>query len=316
MAYFKTGERSVVIVLSIVALLIGNLTLDQVTRKTVLTPISSNRCSFVDQRCSVVSSGLIPVTYKGWPIETTKTYPNGMGINTTEHMYSIPLSESTYITPNSVLLALLIIAIYILIKRLQSRTISSATAIDELSVEDYPLISSSEMLNEGGLASINKGTMEGFDYNIMTNEEGRVMILIKLHGNTMMHVVAIGENSHLDVPLTAKVGSNLLKKAELEGDFTDYFKLYCTPGKEIELMQIFAPDSMEVLVDLCQSFDIEIYDETLYLSAAGKSESQESATLSEAAMSLIKTAGDGLDRVCRDQAILTQPIEQEPVGNA
>lgn len=316
MAYFKSTEKSLVISLLVVVLFVGQFSLDQIPRKTVDTSISSTRCSFVDQRCSVVSSGLIPVTYKGWPVETTKTYPSGTGTSTTEHLYSIPLSGSIYISPNSVLLALIILAAYILIKRIQPRYVSSIANITETSAIDYPLISSSNMLNEGGLASINRGTMEGFDYNIMTNDVGRVMILIKLHGNTMMHVVVIGENSQLDIPLTEKIGSNLLKKAELEGDFPDYFKLYCTPGKEVELRQIFAPDSMQVLVNLCQSFDIEIYDETLYLSAAAKSESQESATLSEGAMALIKTAGGGLDRVCRDQAILTMPAEQEPVGNA
>lgn len=316
MAYFKTGERSFVITLLLIALLVGQFTLDQIPRKTVVTSISSNSCSFVDRKCSIVNSGPVAVTYKGWPIQTIKTYPSGNGFATTDHLYSIPLGRNTFVSPNGALLAVLIIVLYILLKRLQSSVTLKNDDLSETSAEDYPLISSSEMLEEGGLASINKGTIEGYDYNIMTNESGRVMILINLHGNTRMHVVAIGENSSLDLPLTQKIESNLLQKTELEGDFPDYFKLYCTPGKEVELRQIFAPDSMQVLVDLCQSFDIEIYDETLYMSVANSSQEQESATLSEGAMDLIKTAGQGMDRVCKEQTMLNQSTETEPVANA
>ncbi len=71
-----------------------------------------------------------------------------------------------------------------------------------------------------------------------------------------------------DPMLTGLLGNtsldNQLTRVQLEGDFPDYFRLYCDKGKEVELRQVLDPIRMEFLVDFCQKFNWELIESSLY----------------------------------------------------
>jgi len=85
----------------------------------------------------------------------------------------------------------------------------------------------------------------------------------------------------LDVPLPNIVldatsnnslfGSNLPatfdrdQKLSLEGDFDEYFSLYCPEGYEQDALYLFTPDIMARFIDHAAALDVEIVDDWLFL---------------------------------------------------
>jgi hypothetical protein len=84
----------------------------------------------------------------------------------------------------------------------------------------------------------------------------------------------------LDVPLPNIVldakgnngfGSNLPasfqkeQRLSLEGDFDDYFTLYCPEGYERDALYLFTPDIMARFIDNAAELDVEIVDDWLFL---------------------------------------------------
>lgn len=51
----------------------------------------------------------------------------------------------------------------------------------------------------------------------------------------------------------------------LEGDFNNYFTLYCPKQYEKDALYVFTPDLMALLVDEAASFDVEIVDNDMYV---------------------------------------------------
>jgi hypothetical protein len=54
-------------------------------------------------------------------------------------------------------------------------------------------------------------------------------------------------------------------KLNLEGDFNNYFQIFCIDGTQQEILETFTPDFMALLVDTINKFDIEITDGKLIL---------------------------------------------------
>lgn len=59
-------------------------------------------------------------------------------------------------------------------------------------------------------------------------------------------------------------GSGLMEKVELEGDFDDYFSLFCESGMQAEARYVLDPKAMAFVVDFCQSNNWEIVGNELY----------------------------------------------------
>lgn len=133
---------------------------------------------------------------------------------------------------------------------------------------DLPIVMSSDMFENDGLTSMHQGTMAGFTYNMLSNSSGRVMLHVLLPHKTDTHILAIGSGSQGSVPFTRSMENRLLRQVELEGDFPSHFKIYCTPGKHIELLRLLDPKTMADLVDFCRTYQFEIYEDMLYTAVA------------------------------------------------
>jgi hypothetical protein len=55
------------------------------------------------------------------------------------------------------------------------------------------------------------------------------------------------------------------QRLSLEGDFDDYFTLYCPEKYERDALYLFTPDVMARLIDRVRGFDVEIIDDWLFL---------------------------------------------------
>ena len=137
-----------------------------------------------------------------------------------------------------------------------------------VNAQDGPLLASEEMLGARGLASMNRGTMAGFDYNLLTNNSGRVMYFIELGHNSWSHIIAYGDKSAMADTTSSLMRNKWLEPASLEGDFPDYFHMFCNPEAQTTLREVFAPDVMAQFVDFCRAYDFELFHDTLYLSRA------------------------------------------------
>ena len=97
----------------------------------------------------------------------------------------------------------------------------------------------------------------------------------------------------LDVPLPNIVldakgnnafGTNLpaaferRQRLSLEGDFDDYFTLYCPEGYERDALYLFTPDIMARFIDNAAQLDVEIVDDWMFLYTQRKASTLDPAT--------------------------------------
>jgi len=89
-----------------------------------------------------------------------------------------------------------------------------------------------------------------------------------------LHVALSAPSTHylLDAKANNRFGEGSVawslqtsQKLLLEGDFTEYFTLYCPPGRERDALQIFTPDVMALLIDHGAAWDVEIIDDNLFV---------------------------------------------------
>lgn len=170
---------------------------------------------------------------------------------------------------------LLVYTVYKLAPYINWRWPGSASDSDEV---DSPIISSVDMLGGGELQSMNRGTLAGFEYNLLTNEKGKVMLLITLPRTTDLHLIAIGSSSGVESRISYSVSHEWLVPLRLEGDFQHDFYMYVSSDKQLQAREIFTPDVMALFADYCRAYNFEIYQDIVYISVAEKAQYQHDTT--------------------------------------
>ncbi|MBP9820725.1 zf-TFIIB domain-containing protein [Candidatus Saccharibacteria bacterium] len=79
------------------------------------------------------------------------------------------------------------------------------------------------------------------------------------------HIVGISKKWQSSLPHFAEyvIGSGF-QKISLEGDFDNYFSLYAPESQQTQVRYVFDPAAMEYVVDYCQNYFWEIYNDTIY----------------------------------------------------
>jgi hypothetical protein len=91
-------------------------------------------------------------------------------------------------------------------------------------------------------------------------------------------------NIVLDAKGNNSFGSNLpasfqkSQRLSLEGNFDDYFTLYCPAGYEQDALYLFTPDIMARFIDNAAELDVEIVDDWLFLYTKRKASTLDPAT--------------------------------------
>ena len=132
---------------------------------------------------------------------------------------------------------------------------------------DGPILASAGLMGARDLQSLAKGTMAGFEYNLLTNDSGRVMYYVQLGHNSWSHIIAYGDKSVV-AGMGALAASGQLEPVTLEGNFPDHFHMVCNPGAQTTVREVFTPDVMANFIDFCRSYDFELYHDMLYVSRA------------------------------------------------
>ncbi|GAA5145412.1 hypothetical protein GCM10025768_02610 [Microbacterium pseudoresistens] len=76
---------------------------------------------------------------------------------------------------------------------------------------------------------------------------------------------AVSNNGLFGSNLPVRFGKH--QRLSLEGDFDQYFALYCPEGYERDALYLFTPDIMARFMDNASQFDVEIVDDWLFLYA-------------------------------------------------
>ena len=119
---------------------------------------------------------------------------------------------------------------------------------------------------EGGAACSRMVTLprKGEDPSLVP--AGAALILVELSFTSKLHLLAIAKGSKLD-QLNPTYSGSVMEKAELEGDFDDYFSIYIEKGQGVQLRYVFDPEAMEYVIDFCRKYHWEIIDDTIYFAA-------------------------------------------------
>ena len=135
------------------------------------------------------------------------------------------------------------------------------------------------------LEDVLSGNHLGYPFRIFTfvSNIGKGFGLTKTGGQVKFTVVEVKRkkemiNLFLKTNYKLLIGSNIIDTEKvslennkypvrLEGNFDDYFKLYMPKGYEIEALQIFTPDVMELFIDKAKQFNAEFIDDTVYFFA-------------------------------------------------
>lgn len=76
----------------------------------------------------------------------------------------------------------------------------------------------------------------------------------------------------------------------LEGNFNDYFTLYCPKEYETDALYVFTPDLMALLIDDATSFDVEIVDDWMFVYKRGPFHMLDTAALGRV-FTIVATVG-------------------------
>lgn len=131
-------------------------------------------------------------------------------------------------------------------------------------------------------------------------EDNALLYQVALPFESKIHLLGIPKKSgatQLD-----PTGSGLMEKVELEGDFDDYFSLFCEKGMQVDARYVLNPKVMAFVVDFCQSHNWEIVGNELYFL-------QETGT---------GAAGDHTDMFKDINAFVAQirPVIEQPLTDA
>lgn len=104
----------------------------------------------------------------------------------------------------------------------------------------------------------------GSGKNKTTHSWGYVAVKLDV---PLPHIVldARGNNGIFGSNLPATFGKD--QRLSLEGDFDEYFSLYCPQGYEPDALYLFTPDIMARFIDNAAALDVEIVDDWLFLYA-------------------------------------------------
>jgi hypothetical protein len=113
-----------------------------------------------------------------------------------------------------------------------------------------------------------RGNVEDYECMIMSDGLYYMVIGIKLP-RIMPHIILESMQSGIGIQ-----PRDTIESAELEGSFTEYFKLYHHKNDQINALSIITPDIMQVLVEKNQDQNIEIIDDKLFFLSAYQNNSK------------------------------------------
>jgi hypothetical protein len=133
---------------------------------------------------------------------------------------------------------------------------------------DMPVLMSDGLLADKKLHSVQQDTISYYSYNLLVNGRGQVMMFVTLPKNTSVHIIAVGDKSGRSATNRQLAHSKWLERVSLEGGFPDYFRMFCSKDKQLEVRQVFDPEIMQNFLEFCRAYNFELFNESVYVSVA------------------------------------------------
>jgi len=208
----------------------------------------------------------------GWPFITSQKYSS---LHPVVASFELPVTQFKKTTnhvagvsENMLLIGVLSAVFYFAVRRFAVWRLMRESKVE---INDTPVIAPTD-LTTGGMQSLYIGVAEGFTYNFYTNSNNYIVVQLNLDHNAACHLVLMGDKSRLQGEMTEQLEKRLLLPVQLKGNFPEGFKAYCTPDKLVDAQRSMTPETMAVFIDFCQTYDVEVFYDTVYISKAGSTD--------------------------------------------
>lgn len=113
---------------------------------------------------------------------------------------------------------------------------------------------------------------------------GQIIMSVGLPTKSQVHFAGFSLKDDVFKTLLGNTSlDNQMNQVQLEGNFPDIFRLYCDKGKEIELLEVLDPPRMAFLIDFCEHFNWELFENNLYFVQAEASNKPSNMNMVQAA---------------------------------
>ncbi len=114
------------------------------------------------------------------------------------------------------------------------------------------------------LIPLKTGEIDGLTYTaIATSSLNTLIIRVDLDFSSRVHLLGIPKNPGVD-QLDPDSAGSIMERVELEGDYDNYFQLYCENHQQTQVRYILDTAAMAFTIDFCRSHNWEILDNVLY----------------------------------------------------
>ncbi len=114
------------------------------------------------------------------------------------------------------------------------------------------------------LLPIATGEIASMPYSAISSVQLDMLLFrVELDFSSKLHLLGIPKN-HDVTQLDPANAQSLMERVSLEGDYDNYFSLYCEKGQQQQSRYILDPKAMAFTVDFCRSHNWEILDNELY----------------------------------------------------
>lgn len=134
---------------------------------------------------------------------------------------------------------------------------------------------------------------------VMQTGKSRIILHVDLPSASLVHLAALGKNSGSKGVDPTMLINNQMVEVKLEGNFPDYFKLYCDESHQTELRQVLDPVTMQLLIDFGSEYEWEVYQGSLYVverDFGAKNNGQDNTTMIEDTDSFLQRLQRTLDQ--------------------
>jgi len=101
---------------------------------------------------------------------------------------------------------------------------------------------------------------------LSTLTPGATIYALDLDFNTQAHIIGVGKSSAGDhMGVVGALHDYKMEKVDLEGDFGDYFDVFCAPGQQVQTRYVLNPKGMEAFIDYIKINTWEVVGDQMYV---------------------------------------------------
>ncbi len=186
----------------------------------------------------------------------------------------------------------------------------SASSVDAVTHDDWEM-------NGMGRIKYNGPRVEEapIDLGQIRTPANQILVKVNLPVASQVHIAGFSLQDDVFKKLLGNTNVNYtMSKVELEGDFPDYFRVYCQKDKEVEVREVLDPGTMEYLVDFCNQLNWELFENTLYFVQSGTNRkvSDNNSGVIKGAEDFITKVLPTLNRMQGNTSQSTPPVTNTP----